>query len=76
MRLPVKLTLVLSITLLLRAPDTGAQKPPEDSFIMAGDIQLHYLDFGGTGIPLILLHSESWVAYKPLPGFFNFTSGI
>jgi len=32
-------------------------------FIDAGGVRLHYLDFGGEGLPLIFLHSESWDAY-------------
>jgi CubicO group peptidase (beta-lactamase class C family)/D-aminopeptidase/pimeloyl-ACP methyl ester carboxylesterase len=36
--------------------------PFESRFIDAGGIRLHYLDFGGEGLPVVFLHSESWDA--------------
>ena len=44
-----------------------AQDRPESSyqstFVEAGGLRLHYLDFGGEGLPLVLIHSEAWDAY-------------
>lgn len=37
--------------------------PYESKFIDAGGVRLHYLDFGGEGLPLVFVHSESWDAY-------------
>lgn len=37
--------------------------PYESKFIDAGGVRLHYLDFGGEGLALVLVHSESWDAY-------------
>ena len=35
----------------------------ESKFIDAGGLRLHYLDFGGEGLPLVLVHSEGWDAH-------------
>ncbi|WP_215225779.1 alpha/beta fold hydrolase [Echinicola shivajiensis] len=35
----------------------------KSKFIEVNGLQTHYLDFGGEGIPVILLHSEAWDAY-------------
>jgi pimeloyl-ACP methyl ester carboxylesterase len=32
-------------------------------FVEAGGARLHYLDFGGEGVPLVFVHSESWDAH-------------
>lgn len=34
----------------------------ENHFIQVQGIKIHYLDFGGRGIPIILIHSEGWDA--------------
>ena len=31
-------------------------------FVDAGGVRLHYLDFGGEGLPVVFVHSESWDA--------------
>ena len=42
----------------------GDPKPPyESKFTDAGGVRLHYLDFGGEGLALVFVHSESWDAY-------------
>jgi len=33
-----------------------------DRFVEVGGVRLHYLDFGGEGLPLVFVHSESWDA--------------
>lgn len=38
------------------------EKFPSDNFISVDGIRVHYLDFGGHGIPVILVHSEAWDA--------------
>ena len=52
---------------LLNVQDSWAQSAPElpyeSKFIDAGGVRLHYLDFGGEGLPLVFVHSESWDAY-------------
>jgi pimeloyl-ACP methyl ester carboxylesterase len=35
----------------------------EEKFVDAGGVRLHYLDFGGEGLPVVFLHSESWDAH-------------
>ena len=41
----------------------GTPEPPyESKFIDAGGVRLHYLDFGGDGLALVFVHSESWDA--------------
>ena len=44
-----------------------AQVVPDSSyqseFVEAGGMRLHYLDFGGKGLPLVLIHSEAWDAF-------------
>ncbi|TRZ46343.1 alpha/beta fold hydrolase [Robertkochia solimangrovi] len=35
----------------------------KSKFIEVNGLNTHYLDFGGQGIPLILVHSEAWDAY-------------
>lgn len=34
-----------------------------DSFMVAGGVRLHYLDFGGDGLPIVFVHSEAWDAH-------------
>ena len=49
-------------TLLVAQPgqaQDGAEFSYESKFIEAGGVRLHYLDFGGQGLPLIFVHSES-----------------
>jgi pimeloyl-ACP methyl ester carboxylesterase len=52
------------------APTCGSAAPTavpyESRFLGAGGARLHYLDFGGEGLPLVLVHSEAWdaCAYK------------
>lgn len=63
-RLPV--VLGAAVALLVAAEPAFAQddpSTPESSFIDAGDHRLHYLDFGGEGLPLVLIHSEAWDAH-------------
>lgn len=59
--------LVLLFGLVSWVPPTLGLDAPEDphesNFIDAGGVQLHYLDFGGVGLPLVFVHSESWDAY-------------
>jgi imidazolonepropionase-like amidohydrolase/pimeloyl-ACP methyl ester carboxylesterase len=33
-----------------------------DRFVEIGGVRLHYLDFGGSGLPLVFVHSEAWDA--------------
>ena len=53
--------------LLLYAQSGRAQSdselPYQSKFIDAGGVRLHYLEFGGTGLPLLFVHSESWDAH-------------
>ncbi|MGI9037471.1 MAG: alpha/beta fold hydrolase [Gemmatimonadota bacterium] len=35
----------------------------EEKLIEAGGVRLYYLDFGGEGLPVVFLHSESWDAH-------------
>ncbi len=42
---------------------TELNRAYESKFIEAGGVRLHYLDFGGEGLPLIFIHSESWDAF-------------
>ncbi|UCS91750.1 alpha/beta hydrolase [Echinicola marina] len=35
----------------------------ESKFVKLGEIRTHYLDFGGEGLAVILVHSEAWSAY-------------
>lgn len=34
----------------------------ESKFVEADGLRLHYIDFGGEGLPLVLVHSEAWDA--------------
>jgi pimeloyl-ACP methyl ester carboxylesterase len=34
-----------------------------DSFVVASGVRLHYLDFGGEGMPIVFVHSEAWDAH-------------
>ncbi|MBN7816967.1 alpha/beta fold hydrolase [Algoriphagus pacificus] len=38
-------------------------KSLKSKYIEVNGLQTHYLDFGGEGIPVILIHSEAWDAY-------------
>jgi pimeloyl-ACP methyl ester carboxylesterase len=38
----------------------GAYEP---KFTDAGGVRLHYLDFGGEGLPIVFVHSEAWDAH-------------
>lgn len=52
---------------LIHAQGASAQNesdvPYESEFIETRDARLHYLDFGGEGLPVVLIHSEAWDAY-------------
>jgi pimeloyl-ACP methyl ester carboxylesterase len=50
---------------LLVAPEARPQAAPpyEQKFGDAGGIRLHYLDFGGDGLPIVFVHSEAWDAH-------------
>jgi len=37
--------------------------PPASDFVQAGDVRLHYLDFGGDGPPLVFLHATGFHAW-------------
>lgn len=55
-----------AFALLVAARPAFAQDDPptpESKFMDAGDLRLHYLDFGGEGLPLVLIHSEAWDAH-------------
>lgn len=42
----------------------GGREPPYQSrFVEVADLRLHYLDFGGDGLPIVLVHSEAWDAH-------------
>jgi pimeloyl-ACP methyl ester carboxylesterase len=43
-----------------RSVGTGAGKPILD----LGELRLHYLDFGGEGLPVVFLHSKPWDAWS------------
>lgn len=63
MRLTVFLLLLSSFGNLLFAQEQLKQESPSsDHFINVEGIRVHYLDFGGTGLPVILVHSEAWDA--------------
>lgn len=63
MRLTVFLLLLYSFGNLLFAQEQLRQESPSsDHFINVEGIRVHYLDFGGTGLPVILVHSEAWDA--------------
>ncbi len=64
----IVVTLCLCVTVAVLHVQPGwAQSEPElryeSKFIDAGGVRLHYLDFGGDGLPLVFVHSESWDAY-------------
>ena len=60
MRLTVFLLLLSSFGNLLFAQEQLKQESPfPDHFINVEGIRVHYLDFGGTGLPVILVHSEA-----------------
>jgi pimeloyl-ACP methyl ester carboxylesterase len=42
---------------------TDTSETYESKFIEVNGLRLHYLDFGGTGLPVVFVHSESWDAY-------------
>ena len=69
---PVKRSAVVALCLCVTAPlldvqpgwaQRDAELPYASKFIDAGGVRLHYLDFGGEGLPLVFVHSESWDAY-------------
>jgi pimeloyl-ACP methyl ester carboxylesterase len=49
------------------APKRSAAEPDEppyeSKFVEAGGVRLHYLDFGGEGLPVVFVHSEAWDAH-------------
>ncbi len=62
----VALCLCVSVALLHVQPgwaQNAPELPYENKFIDAGGVRLHYLDFGGEGLPLVFVHSESWDAH-------------
>jgi pimeloyl-ACP methyl ester carboxylesterase len=63
-RMLIPLCLVIAAFLLV-VPEAGAQAAPpyKEQFIDAGGIRLHYLDFGGEGVPIVFVHSEAWDAH-------------
>ncbi|HUE76347.1 MAG TPA: alpha/beta fold hydrolase [Longimicrobiales bacterium] len=45
-------------------PDTTTPSPAYESRLVdAGGVRLHYLDFGGAGLPIIFVHSPAWDAH-------------
>jgi pimeloyl-ACP methyl ester carboxylesterase len=61
----MKASLIISI-LLLKLVFAFSQNTNEkftSHFIEIEGLSVHYLDFGGEGLPVILLHSEGWSAY-------------
>ncbi len=64
----VALCLCVSVLLLHVHVQSGwaqsdSELPYQSKFIDAGGVRLQYLDFGGEGLSLIFIHSESWDAY-------------
>lgn len=39
-----------------------SDRPFESKFVDADGVRLHYLDFGGEGLPVVFVHSEGWDA--------------
>jgi pimeloyl-ACP methyl ester carboxylesterase len=49
--------------LLIAVHPALSQEAPaatESRFVEAGGVRVHYLDFGGEGLPVVFVHSESW----------------
>lgn len=55
-------TLALGLT-LAAAMALEAQEGPSSGDVELGDVRLHFLDFGGDGLPVVLLHSKPWDAW-------------
>ena len=51
------LTLLISSNPFQNKPVTAAKQTYKESFIQTDRIKLHYLDWGGSGQPLVLLHA-------------------
>jgi pimeloyl-ACP methyl ester carboxylesterase len=45
-------------------PSQAAGQPPPDRFVVIGDVRLHYLDWGGSGSPLLFLTSFGASAHE------------
>jgi pimeloyl-ACP methyl ester carboxylesterase len=64
---PVLPPLCAALAALLLFERASAQDYPasfyEIGFVQAGDVRLHYLDFGGEGLPVVFVHSEGWDAH-------------
>ena len=48
----------------------GSQPTPESKFVDIGDVRLHYLDFGGRGLPILFIHAgergaSTWEGFAP-----------
>lgn len=41
----------------------GTEPSYESAFVHVDGTRLHYLDFGGEGVPVVFVHSESWDAH-------------
>jgi uncharacterized protein len=55
--------LIFAAILALSIPDPARAQPFESRFVEGGGVRLHYLDFGGEGLPIVFVHSESWDAH-------------
>src|SRR3954454_5613365 len=56
--------LTLSAIAVLSVLPIQANPPAEDRFVVVGRIRLHYVDWGGTGVPLLFLTSFGASAHE------------
>ncbi|MBD0824456.1 alpha/beta fold hydrolase [Aestuariibaculum marinum] len=58
----ILLTLLVIFSLVCSCRNSKHTVVVQNKFIKVNGIQTHYLDFGGHGMPVILVHSEAWDA--------------
>ncbi len=65
-RIVVALSLCVTVAILhvqAVSAQSDSELPYESKFIDARGVRLQYLDFGGEGLALVFVHSESWDAH-------------
>lgn len=54
---------ILCINFLVANGQNADSSTFTSNYVEIKGLRVHYLDFGGSGLPVILVHSESWSAY-------------